>query len=191
MGVFDDLLVIENNGKVLNNEWIKWVHVLIPDSPAELRDMLRSIMVFLGHCPSCTSLSGCYFAKRNRQKYPMHIKCDCIIKIIPYSTVKAKAKAECSIEKFTNYIFREGNSKKALFEAMGYSIQDAQSLKNYYEREALSAYLNGNYILKEVDQYGQRLAIEIKLGDYIINTGWKLEPNGKLRNITPFGGWVK
>ena len=51
--------------------------------------------------------------------------------------------------------------------------------------------LLGNYLLKDLDANGQRLAIPITLAGKSFYTGWMLEPKGKIRNITPFGGWVK
>ena len=38
---------------------------------------------------------------------------------------------------------------------------------------------------------GQRLAIPVTLFGKSFYTGWMLEPEGKIRNTTPFGGWVK
>ena len=52
-------------------------------------------------------------------------------------------------------------------------------------------YLVGNYLLKNLDSNGQRLAIPVILAGKTFYTGWMLEPEGKIRNTTPFGGWVK
>lgn len=30
-----------------------------------------------------------------------------------------------------------------------------------------------------------------EINGQILDTGWMLEPEGKIRNTTPFGGWVK
>ena len=49
----------------------------------------------------------------------------------------------------------------------------------------------GKYLLKNLDSNGQRLAIPITLSGKTFYTGWMLEPEGKIRNTTPFGGWVK
>ena len=55
----------------------------------------------------CTSLDGCYLADKNKPTRPIHDNCDCINKFIPFSKVKAKAKAVCDLRKFTEYIFSE------------------------------------------------------------------------------------
>lgn len=59
------------------------------------------------------------------------------------------------------------------------------------EKQSLSNYLIGNYLLKNLDSNGQRLAIPITLSGKSFYTGWMLEPEGEIRNTTPFGGWVK
>lgn len=41
-----------------------------------------------------------------------------------------------------------------------------------------------------LDNFGQRINIKIVLNGNEINTGWMVEPNGKIRNTTPFGGWI-
>ena len=64
-------------------------------------------------------------------------------------------------------------------------------LKLEYEKQALREYLKGNYVLKNYDRYGQRLAIPMTLNGRTFYAGWMMEPEGKLRNTTPFGGKVK
>ena len=38
---------------------------------------------------------------------------------------------------------------------------------------------------------GQRLAIPITINKKTFYTGWLLEPEGKIRNVTPFWVWEK
>lgn len=64
-------------------------------------------------------------------------------------------------------------------------------LKFEIEKQCLSNYLLGNYVLKNSDINGQRLAIPVTLSGKTFYVGWMLEPGGKLRNTTPFGGFVK
>lgn len=59
------------------------------------------------------------------------------------------------------------------------------------ELQAKKQYSIGNYTLKDLDKYGQRIAIETKLKGNVFYSGWLVCPEGKLRNITPFGGWAK
>lgn len=60
-----------------------------------------------------------------------------------------------------------------------------------YKKQALNNYLIGYYILKTSDLYGQRISIPIELQGKFILSGWMVEPEGKIRNTTPFGGWGK
>lgn len=53
----------------------------------------------------------------------------------------------------------------------------------------LKNYLNGNYILRNQDMYGQRLAIMNNLKNVTFYSGWMLKFNGLIENTTPFGGW--
>ena len=73
----------------------------------------------------------------------------------------------------------------------GYTKDDAPWLKKNFEIQALNNYLKGNYKLKQLDEYGQRLAIPISLNEKTFYSGWMLCPEGEIRNTTPFGGWIK
>ena len=101
--------------------------------------------------------------------------------------------AECDLRKFTEYIFTDSKKSKgklAIFESLGYNKNDSNILKEEYEKQALNEYLSGNYTLKDLDKNGQRLAIAISLKGKRFFTGWMIEPEGKIRATTPFGGWV-
>lgn len=142
----------------------------------------------------CTALDGCYFMERNMPKFPQHDNCDCKKITISKKTVNTNANAECPLEKFTNYIFSDeekSKGKKVLFESLGFTLKDSEALKRELEKQSLSNYLLGNYLLKDLDSNGQRLAIPITLAGKSFYTGWMLEPEGKIRNTTPFGGWIK
>ena len=98
----------------------------------------------------------------------------------------------CPLEKFTQYIFSENNNgKKELFESFGFCLEDSEKLKQFFELKALQSYLKGNYIIKRLTEYGPILAIEMSINNQVFYSGWIIEPEGKLRNTTPFGGWVK
>lgn len=184
----------ELNGQIVNNQWVEWDHAGVPNKPKELRDIIRFVLSLLGHCMNCTSLDGCYFLERNMPKLQLHERCDCKKIKISKETVNLTAKADCPIEKFTNYIFtddKKSKGKKSIYESLGFSIEDAQKLKYELEKQSLDNYLIGNYLLKNLDSNGQRLAIPITLSGKTFYTGWMLEPEGKIRNTTPFGGWTK
>ena len=184
----------ESNGQIVNNEWIEWDHFGVPNGPKELREIIRYIFSLLGHCLKCTALDGCYLVQRNMPEFPLHKMCDCKKIEITSHQVKKKANAECSILKFTKYVFTDdfiSKGKKSIFESLGFSSEDSFLLKNEIEKQGLSNYLLGNYLLKNLDDNGQRLAIPVILSGKTFYTGWMLEPEGKIRNTTPFGGWIK
>lgn len=184
----------EANGQIVNNQWIEWDHVGVPNKPKEFRDIIRFGLSLLSHCMNCTALDGCYFVERNMPKHPLHERCDCKKIKINKTKFNLTAKADCPIEKFTNYVFTDdvkSKGKKAIFESLGFTDKDSQMLKFEIEKQSLANYLIGNYLLKNLDSNGQRLAIPITLSGKMFYTGWMLEPEGKIRNTTPFGGWVK
>ena len=184
----------EVNGQIVSNQWVEWCHDNVPNKPKEYRDIIRFVLSLLGHCMNCTALDGCYFIQKNMPKMPLHERCDCKRIQTTTSVVKANAKADCPIEKFTNYIFTDdekSKGKKSIFESLGFTSKDSRLLKSETEKQGLTNYLLGNYLLKNLDSNGQRLAIPITLSGKTFYTGWLLEPEGKIRNTTPFGGWAK
>ena len=183
----------ELDGQIVVNQWIEWDHIGVPNYPKEYREICRAILSLTGHCVSCTALDGCYFIERNMPAYPLHNFCDCKkIKTSIYK-VKRNAKAECPISKFTDYIFTDdikSKGKKKIFELLGYGKSDSEILKKELENQALKEYLSGNYLLKNLDGNGQRVSIPVFLAGKGFYTGWILEPEGHIRNTTPFVGWV-
>ena len=51
--------------------------------------------------------------------------------------------------------------------------------------------IRGNYVLKNLDSHGQRIAIKTTINEISFYSGWILCPEGKIKNTTPSGGWVK
>ena len=145
--------------------------------------------MFSRHCAICLNLNGCCFVKEKCPDKPLHHNCHC--ETIDVSQITATA--ECSVEKFTKYIFAEGNSKKDLFEIWGYSIIDSEYLQQEFIKQAKLAYSVGDYELGRLDDYGQRISIEIKLkrkdkiGYVTFTSGWMVYPNGRLVLTTPYG----
>ncbi len=194
MGIFNDLIQIGKDGEIVFNQWIEWDHFSIPNKPKWLREILRNIMALLGHCMSCSALDGCFLAARNMPEQPLHENCDCHKKDIAYSKVKNKSSAECDIRKFTEYVFKAtevSKGKNKIFYDLGFDINDSSYLQNEYCKQAINQYLLGDYVLKNLDKNGQRLAIPIKLNGKTFYSGWLLCPEGEIRNTTPFGGWIK
>lgn len=80
-----------------------------------------------------------------------------------------------------------------MFELWGYSIIDSEELQQEFIQQAEKAYSTGNYVLGRLDDFGQRIDIEIKLkrkdkeGYVTFQSGWMVYPNGKIYLITPYG----
>lgn len=193
MSVFDEIIEISDNDEFFNNQWIEWDHFLIPNKPELLRKIIRYIMAIFKHCKTCTVLDGCYFIDSNKPKQPLHENCHCDKKFISIDKVKKNSSAFMNSAKLNNYIFNFNyvkNGKQGLFQKWGYGVKDIDILKNVFEIQALENYRNGKYILKNLDEYGQRLAIPIDLQGKIFYSGWMVYPEGKIQNTTPFGGWA-
>lgn len=193
MGVFENF-TLDDYGNIVNNAWIEWDHFLIPNKPELLRNIMRKLMSFFGHCKKCTALDGCYLLDNNRPEQPLHPNCDCKNKKINKNLVKLKSFAELPIIKLTKYIFNgmdKSKGKQSIFESWGYTIENVNELKISLESQAKNNYITGKYVLKGLDVYGQRLAIPVELKGNIFYSGWMLKPEGEIKNTTPFGGWVK
>lgn len=194
MGVLDDLIKVGENGELIYNQWIEWDHFLIPNKPEWLREILRNIMALFGHCMNCSAIDGCYLITRNMPDQPLHFRCDCGRIPISQTIVKGNANAECDIRKFTEYVFKsteDSKGKNKIFYNLGFSIKDSSYLQAEYKKQALNQYLKGNYVLRNLDRRGQRLAIPVSFNGVGFYSGWMLCPEGKIKNTTPFGGWIK
>lgn len=181
----------EQAKKIFSTNWVKWVHD--GTKPAD-SNVEKSTNLLIGaiskHCAICLNLNGCCFVVGKCPSKPLHSNCHCYTVDIPSITVKA----ECPIEKFTKYIFADGNSKKDLFELWGYSIMDSKYLQQEFIKQARLTYSVGNYTLGLLNDFGQRLNIRITIkkknkNEYVsFNSGWMVYPNGKIILTTPYGG---
>lgn len=190
---FDNVIFFDKKEEIVYNQWIEWNHFLVPNKPDWFRELLRNILSIRKHCKICTALDGCYFVTRNMPALPLHPHCDCKIKKILYNIVTGKANAFCDITKFTEYVLntQKSKGKHQIFYDLGFDINDSYYLQSEYNKQALAQYLKGNYVLKYLDEYGQRIGIPISLNGTEFYSGWMLYPEGKIKNITPFGGWIK
>ncbi len=107
------------------------------------------------HCAICLNLNGCCFVVDKCPPKPLHPNCHCYTINIP----SIKATAECPIEKFTKYIFADGNTKKQLFELWGYDKIDSEYLQQEFIKQAKLAYADGNYELGLFNECGQRIVL--------------------------------
>ena len=127
--------------------------------------------------------------------YPHHRNCHC--RLEPVTNINFKA--ECSIDKFANYIFDpvKNKGKKELFEDWGYDTMDSQWLTEEYCRQAQEKYASGDFALNKLSNYGQQINIEITLpmkngtGSVTFVSGWMVCPNGTIQLVTPFAGRTK
>ena len=118
---------------------------------------------------------------------------------VTLSLVLKDAKSECDVRKFSEYVLHPENNrgKKVLFNNWGYDTPDSQLLQKEFEKQALEKYTKGQYTLGVLDEYGQRITIQIELIDrntqkeIIANSGWMVCPNGKIRCNTPLVGGKK
>lgn len=179
----------EIDGEIKYNKWIEWNHFGIPNNLGIQRELIRLVLLIFGHCLVCTKLDGDYFVESNMPQMPFHDNCDCTKITKSKPIVLNRINAVCDLRKLTEYIFTKNNSKKRLFESWGYTIKDSQFLKKIFEDQATVQYKKGCYKLKDVDLYGQRIAIEINLNGNIFYSGWMVYPEGLIKNTTPFGGW--
>lgn len=175
-----------------NSGWVKWIHEG-DKKPAYTTEekKLNVKTASVDHCAKCINLNGCCFPNDNVPKYPLHPNCHC--KVEPTSDLNFKAVA--SIDKFQEFIFHptKNKGKKALFESWGYDIIDSQWLQEEYCRQAQEKYADGKFTLNKLDDYGQRINIEISLprkdgkGEVTFMSGWMVYPNGKIQLTTPYG----
>lgn len=61
------------------------------------------------------------------------------------------------------------------------------------ERQAREKYIAGEYTLGDLDEFGQRINIQITIpnrikgGTITFRTGWIARQNGEIRLVTPYG----
>lgn len=179
MGIFDNLIEIDEDGNIKYSGWIEWKHVSMG----------------IVHCPICFILDKCWFDSIKKPLLPQHEKCHCTIVHIPQPIPNVNSKAECLLDKFTEYIFSDKyawNGKKKLFESLGFNIKDSRWLKQEYEKQALKKYCNSDYILGKLDVRGQRINIDIEFNkderSIVFTSGWMIRRKGLITNNTPLGG---
>ncbi len=175
-----------------NDIWVKWIHDGTKFAYTQ-KDKEDNIVYASKsrHCAICLNINGCCFPKNNMPRYPLHFNCHC--RIEPKKNIIFET--ECPIEKFADYIFKSQkiNSKKELFESWGYDKLDSKWLQEEFCRQALDKYSSGEFTLNKLNEYGQRINIEIELprkngsGIVTFQSGWMVYPNGLIKLTTPYG----
>ena len=95
--------------KTLSNQWVKWIHRgSTPANTATEKNMnVIASSINPNHCASCLNMNGCCFVKDKSPENPLHEHCHCYYENIGIPDVKTL----CAVQKFTDYIFNEGNDK--------------------------------------------------------------------------------
>lgn len=103
--------------------------------------------------------------------------------------------------KFSDYIFKPNaaHGKDHVFRSLGYSREDSAELVKIWQKQAIKKMAGGQYTLGKLNQYGQRINVEIALPGKgasagkisYLNSGWMLLPDGSLKLNTPFSGFTR
>ncbi len=163
-------------------QWARWTHHSEGNS----------------HCPECQKLDGCWFQENKAPPCPQYPFCHCTLDLIDPAVVMMNIVTHSNYSKYDPYLFDPENyykhGKNKAFESWGYTITDAQWLKDEIERQAREKYASGEYTLGKLDIRGQRIHIRVTIprknepGDISFITGWMVLPNGRLNLNTPYGG---
>lgn len=137
-------------------------------------------------CLFCVALNDTIFKSNNMPDY-YHYKCK-----VRYQLDEPQAYVDFSIKKITHYLFTEVNKTK-MMKSMGYLIYDAQELYDFLYNEIKKQFLQGNYILTDLNTYGQHFKINVYLNGkrdhlnekFLCYVGCVAYPFGKIKVATP------
>lgn len=196
--------IVENNNEI--SAWIKWIHYGVPDEEGKEREDIRNRLADLFHCKKCTALSGCYFVTNEMPGHlppeMLHPRCDCTYEFVAASQVKEQARAICSVNKFSGFVFQQSGiraGKDTPYLDLGFDINDSEYLSKEYERQAKERYEQGQYVLhkKQTEKsktFGQTINIVIELTGNgktrKVRSGWMVHPLGLIVLATPYLGYV-
>ena len=162
------------------------------------------------HCWKCVTVNNCWFKNENNKK-PEHFdysnysfgeiakskrglyhpRCHC--KELAINVPKLNEIEVIDVRSNFNDFFKR---KKGIFNGIGYSNKDEQTLINFYIDEVKRLYRLGKYQIYKHWQYGFQINITIviygknqfKNKSHEFKTGLFIYPNGKLRIATIFAG---
>ena len=105
------------------------------------------------------------------------------------------------IAKFADYIFKAGatHGKDAVFRELGYGVEQSADLVKIYAEQGASKFARGEFTLGRLDEYGQRINIEIELQGIgeasgqtsYLRSGWMMNADGGISLNTPFAGFTQ
>ena len=162
--------------------WVRWTH------HAEGKT----------HCEECLMLDGCWFREDQAPPCPHHPSFHCTLDPIDPAVVSVCATAYSYYSKYDPSLFnsdgKHPHGKEKLFHLWGYTVADAPWLQKELERQAREKYLSGDYKLGTLNFAGQSISIRVTIprrdtgSNVSFITGWMVEPSGKIRLLTPYGG---
>ena len=186
MNVFNDVTNIFNNLFGVNdNVWVQRQNI----SQLDL-DICKGTAVKdknTNTCVECVALNKTVFLNNNKPEFT-HPKCKC--KNVPYKLKKITL--DFSMKKIIEYLFVDPD-KKAMMETMGYLPEDSQEVYDFLSKEVIDSFRQGNYMLQNLDKYGQRFRIFVNLigkrhrqGQiYKVHAGCVAYPSAKIKIATP------
>ena len=78
MGVFNQIIKTDEDGHIVSNIWIRWIHE--GSLPARTyNEKIKNVLIgeFSNHCAKCLNLNGCHFPINNMPDQPLHPNCHC------------------------------------------------------------------------------------------------------------------
>lgn len=116
-------------------------------------------------------------------------------------TSSAGVRATAPVKKFSDYIFKDGatHGKNVPFEKLGYGKPDSSRLARMWEEQAQAKYARGEYTKGKLDEFGQRINIEIEVPGTggaagktsYMRSGWMIQPDKNITLNTPFSGFTR
>ena len=138
-------------------------------------------------CALCAALNDTVFKNDNKPEY-RHPHCKCKMK--EYELTKVTF--DFPMGKITRYLFVNEN-KKAMMHSMGYTIADFAEIYKKIKAAAEKEFLSGRYVLKMLDEHGQRFTVNMILDGkdghagerFACHVGCVAWPYGKIKIATP------
>ncbi len=138
-------------------------------------------------CALCVALNRTVFHSRKRPTFT-HPHCKCKQK--PQG--KPNVTLDFPTEKITRYLFVK-EDKRRMMHSMGYTIEHAKLIYDLISAKVKESFLKVNYVLKQLDIYGQRMGIYIEIDGidgcigkkYKCHVGCVAYPNAMLKVVSP------
>ena len=138
-------------------------------------------------CDLCVALNGTVFKNNNKPNY-YHMFCKCINFVYDYKG----AIIDFPYAKVEKYLFVNEN-KLAMMKTMGYKTEDIDEVYKLIYNIAKEKFDNGDYVLGDLNEYGQHFRIYFKLKgkrdclgrEFNCHIGCVAWSNAKIKIATP------